>query len=77
MSVSKLGVLICAFTKRLESPWAMTGVRVSSDAVTNWRKMNLTRSLIDVSSLPRERSSAKLNHSYWETLLCIDDHSFN
>ena len=34
--------------------------------MSNWRTMNLTRSLIDLSSLPRESSSAKLNDSYWE-----------
>ncbi|MEC9144058.1 MAG: LD-carboxypeptidase [Pseudomonadota bacterium] len=34
--------------------------------MSNWRTMNLTRSLIDPSSLPRESSSAKLNCSYWE-----------
>lgn len=44
----------------------MTGMRVSSNAVSNWRTMNLTRSLIDAPSLPRESSSAKLNYSYWE-----------
>ena len=44
----------------------MTGVKVSSNTVTKWRTMNLTRSLIDLSSLPRESSSAKLNDSYWE-----------
>ena len=49
----------------------MTGVKVSSDAMSNWRTMNLTRSLIDPSSLPRESSSAKLNCSYWE--MCAMD----
>ena len=39
--------------------------------MTNWRTMNLTRSLIDPSSLPRESSSAKLNYSYWE--MCAMD----
>lgn len=49
----------------------MTGVKVSSNAMSNWRTMNLTRSLIDPSSLPRESSSAKLNCSYWE--MCAMD----
>jgi len=53
----------------------MTGVRVSSNAVSNWRTMNLTRSLIDASSLPRESSSAKLNYSYWE-MHAMDRRSF-
>ena len=44
----------------------MTGGKVSSIAMSNWRTMNLARSLIDASSLPRESSSAKLNYSYWE-----------
>ncbi|MEC8526619.1 MAG: LD-carboxypeptidase [Pseudomonadota bacterium] len=39
--------------------------------MSNWRTMNLTRSLIDPSSLPRESSSAKLNCSYWE--MCAMD----
>ncbi|MEE3095932.1 MAG: LD-carboxypeptidase [Pseudomonadota bacterium] len=39
--------------------------------MSNWRTMNLTRSLIDPSSLPRESSSAKLNRSYWE--MCAMD----
>ena len=34
--------------------------------MSNWRTMNLTCSLIGPSSLPRESSSAKLNHGYWE-----------
>ena len=34
--------------------------------MSNWRTKNLTCSLIDVGSLPRESSSAKLNDSYWE-----------
>ena len=66
MSVSKLGVLTWGFTRRLGSPSAMTGVKVSSNAMSNSRTMNLTCSLIDASSLPRESSSAKLNHGYWE-----------
>ena len=44
----------------------MMGVRVSSNTVSSGRTMNLTRSFIELSSLPRESSSAKLNHSYWE-----------
>ena len=44
---------------------------MSSNTMSNWRTMNLTRSLIDPSSLPRESSSAKLNCSYWE--MCAMD----
>ena len=66
MSVSKLGVLTCAFTKRLGSPCAITGVRLISNAVSNCRTMNLTCLLIDACSLPRESSSAKLNLRYRE-----------
>ena len=44
----------------------MMGVRVSSNTVSSWRTMNLTRSFIELCSLPRESSSAKLSYSYWE-----------